>query len=395
MESSPERERGLDQDMSADIPHRKSSRKSSHSVSSCPDAESPNCLHEGQALQQSQITGPKLPEFQFPSTSVTCPAIGVSHSHLLEFDIHICPKRQSHIYGSDTEEMPPFKEGLLKIDHATLSQSLEQRVDGELDLLTQVKQIKKDIARLYKKTQEECSSSSESEDEVEEFELDGLGESERDDHDFSGGDRDATDALQGTGEEGGDAESKLREHMNKSDVTRVTQKLGRTDHETGIFHEIRFHDVRGGTICQRRWKGPFDLAQVRKGAEDFEQKTILKITTDLGTNIPDESSLFRRDDKRLAKADILRNPRVQFLYIKQKMEVKSKQLINILRTMIRYYPSINLQGETLVLESPSVFWLIISVNLKTLKMIWRRRTPCLSQTRTLQDLKPLKIKIWL
>ncbi|KAI0454812.1 hypothetical protein F5B21DRAFT_474339 [Xylaria acuta] len=347
MESPPIIKGTLDQDIPVEIPDREPLNESSDSANLGLDSESPKDLYGEQTLRQSQFRAPKSRKSRPPS-SIPCPAIGASHSHLLAFGIHICPRCHSHIHRGDKEEMHTSKKDSSRTDYATQSQPLKPELDGESEILTQLHEIKKDVSSFYRKWKDEYSDR-ESESEKEDVQLIVSGDDERDDCDFPGGKRDAADTLQDMEEEGGDAESTAGD---KSDVIRIGQEVGITDREMGVLHEIEFQDAGEYFLHRRPWKGPFDLIEARKGVEDLARKTIAEITTILVTNIQRDDSRSEKERTRIQKAGFLRNPRIEFKHVKQEIAVRSKQLIEVLRSMVYYYPSINLQAEFLIFDSP-------------------------------------------
>ncbi|KAI1741308.1 hypothetical protein F4680DRAFT_416366 [Xylaria scruposa] len=312
------------------------------------DKESSNGSHEGRTLQQTRE--PKLRRSQSPSANITCLATGVSHSYLLDFGIRVCPKCQSRTYGSDRVGHTS-KEDSLKTDHITQSESLKPRADGESELFDEVKQMRKHVGWIYK-TVKEGYSGSESGNGEEETELNLFSKDECNDNDFPGAKGDEEDTLQGMEGERGDIVNNTGEHRGESDVTRITQGIGRTDHGEDISQEIEFRDSGEYLLHRRRWQGPFDLVEERKRVETLSSKTIAQITTILVTDIPVDDSRSEKERLRIAKAGFLHNPRVAFKRIKQQMTLRSKQLIEVLQSVVSYYPSVNMRAEAIVLNSP-------------------------------------------
>ncbi|KAI1123362.1 hypothetical protein F5Y10DRAFT_251962 [Nemania abortiva] len=348
MESSPTTKETPDRSRVAKIADEEPLDESYRRGKSSPVSKRPDDSPRGQTLGQTQITPPKPRRSRSFSLSIQCPATGASHSHLLIFGIQVCPRCHLDIYKNDTEKIDTTKEIPLTADHASQSQSLEDRLDREPNILTHVEQINKHLVWL-KKIVKRNMSESEDESDNEETTDNAPDESRHNIRDLPEDSEGVTTASRGMAKAGDDTDTRKWEHMSQPSVM---EKVGVTGRDAGIFHEIEFQDAGEAFLQRRPWQGPFNLADNLARTETLSRKTIARITTILVTSVPSDQSRSEKERLRIAKAGFLHNPRIEFNHIKQEMSVRSKQLIEVLRSIVHYYPSINLRGEVLTLDSP-------------------------------------------
>lgn len=310
------------------------------------------------ASPEQELTNQPHPKIEKPSrpqemsSGIICSVTGSSHTSLLEFGIHICPRCDHHVYGNN-ENDSAREGGLLKVINAkssTTSKDGHRNVDSESEVVIQIKQIREDVNWFTSKLKEGLSES-ELDDEAYETDEGALSDEDHSEGGISKANAPPT-AMEGAGDQQqGETVSKSLRDGKQSQVENAANAKSPQE-ETGLHHEIEFRDEGGYLLHRKRWRGPFNLDEARKGIKAHERKTIAKISTILVTNIPKDDDRSEKERIRISKEGFLRNSRVEFKHMKQQMVVRSKAFIEVLRDMVKYYPSINLQADALILTSP-------------------------------------------
>ncbi|KAI1408085.1 hypothetical protein F5Y13DRAFT_205079 [Hypoxylon sp. FL1857] len=285
----------------------------------------------------------------FPlAAEALCPITRASHSSLLQFDIRVCPRCHIHIRNNDEESITrndtPHSE-----KKSAANDPIESKQDDILKIDSesrhQIKEIWEDVSWFTRKLKEEMSES--------------------DSDDERSGSQDGT--------------SSQGEYV-KSDSHGDKRYPGQHD-LIGFAHEIEFRDEGTHLLQRKPWERPFNLVDARNKVGAPTRKTIAKITTVLRTNHPSDKSRSGRERRKIAQAGFLRNPKVQFLSIKQRMSLRSKPLIEVLQKIIPYYPQINLKAETLMIPSPFCLLAHYLTELETFKNTFDENTDTLPTSR--------------
>ncbi|KAK8052306.1 hypothetical protein PG993_003691 [Apiospora rasikravindrae] len=270
-------------------------------------------------------------------TDDTCPLTGASHSNLLDFAIRVCPRCNFHIVEKDTEDEVDNETrtdiGTVQFGANVLGSS-NSRVDS--DMLAQLVSISKGVELFVRKAKQQWSDS---EDEESEVSLD-----ERQQPTSSGN-------LQAKYK---DNDSSTVDTIDDKDETAKTKQHhdGEKERPSVIHHKVEFRDSEEYRLHVRPWKGPLDLAELRRGIDVRGKRTIAQVTTYLITDIPGDEERTEKERVSITKKGFLNNPRVDFIAIRQKMTIESKQVIAALRASVKYYPSVSLQAETMEIWSP-------------------------------------------
>ncbi|KAK7957774.1 hypothetical protein PG988_012622 [Apiospora saccharicola] len=278
--------------------------------------------HQGKQTKRSQIS------------NATCPRTGASHTNLLEFDIHVCPRCKFHLIEEDTEE---------ELDTDTHTHVLRLQSDSEViktggssigaDILAQIKSINESVGLLAKKAK----------------------------HDWSGAEDEGSGAeeQQPCSTENLEAELKDRNRVMADPVDTADASSGtmhdddgQKDSPSGIHHVIEFQDSLLNRLHKQSWETSFDLTESRKGVEAHGKTAIAEITTFLTTDIRGDDDRTEKERVRITKAGFLRNPAVGFVSLFQFMVIESKQVIAALRALVKYYPSESLERDPIEISSP-------------------------------------------
>lgn len=267
-----------------------------------------------------------------PMSNSTCPRTGASHTSLLDFDIHVCPRCNLHIVEGDTEEEADTERhedtGPSQSDCYVLN---PRSTSIGTDMLAQIKSINEGVDLLARKAK----------------------------HDWSGTeDERSGDEEQRRGPtENLEAESKDpdRSRINLRGAADVSEKIpdgGEKELPSGIYHHVQFTDKEGFYLHSRPWTKPFDLTDARKGVEAHKGKAIARVYTTLKTDIRGNENRSEKERVKISKAGFFGNPAVDFTYIYQEMVIDSKQLIMALRAVVKYYPLAGLDADVVILDSP-------------------------------------------
>jgi hypothetical protein len=105
---------------------------------------------------------PKSDQSQPSPYNDKCPVTGASHSSLLDFSIHICPKCHFHINGDDDEYIPTAEKGTLNPSSTALESLMlgQDRLNSEPGSMpAQISEIRSEMFWLTKKLRETMSES--------------------------------------------------------------------------------------------------------------------------------------------------------------------------------------------------------------------------------------------
>ncbi|KAI0883764.1 uncharacterized protein GGS22DRAFT_180406 [Annulohypoxylon maeteangense] len=93
-----------------------------------------------------------------PIHEALCPVTGANHSHLLQFDIHICPRCYKNIYD-DLEEDDKSEKGTKSTDKipttAPSGETMEGNIKFEVEYLDQISKIRDDVSWFRRKASKE------------------------------------------------------------------------------------------------------------------------------------------------------------------------------------------------------------------------------------------------
>lgn len=127
----------------------------------------------------------------------------------------------------------------------------------------------------------------------------------------------------------------------------------RDESSTGdqILFAVEYKDREDNKITTQSWDGPFELAAARDGIETTQKRPI-EVVTVLKTTIPGESYRNRSEIRTLMEKGILRNPAIGISVECVKMVIHSQSIIQAIKTVVPYYPSVNMDAHTIDLEEP-------------------------------------------
>lgn len=121
----------------------------------------------------------------------------------------------------------------------------------------------------------------------------------------------------------------------------------------GISYSVEFRDVIDSQIATVPWDGPFDLDDARKGVQGSDRsRAAFDVITILETSVPYGSRQLRYDANNMLDLNILENASVAVSVRSTSLVLRSAALIKALSRVVSYYPSVNLNGETVTLEEP-------------------------------------------
>ncbi|KAK8128974.1 hypothetical protein PG984_010082 [Apiospora sp. TS-2023a] len=283
------------------------------------------------------------------STNTTCPITGASHTNLFDFGIHICPRCDFHIIEEDTDG--EAETGTSR-DTGTLQSSSDVLKSRSLsigaEIIAQLKSVN-EVVGLLAINMKQYESGTESE----------------------GSDRDSDDEEQqstSTGKRESEYKDRHRNKIDSIDTTDTPEAIQgdnkKEGRPSGIYHDVEFEDSGGNRLHKRRWNKQFNLEEARKGVGSRGKKATAKVSTILKTDIKDDDYRTEKERVRITKAGFLRNPGVDFITMYQVMEIKSKEVIDTLRALVRYYPGVSLERHPIYLVSP---FCIIAHHIKELE----------------------------
>lgn len=266
------------------------------------------------------------------SDQLYCLVTGHSHSSLVEFGLTICPRCTQNINSLENDN-------LRAVDHrgkaVSLSQVQEPKlVDGITQVVERLDKLNEEVKWVTDMIREE-EGESDNEDGSE-----GKRVEKRQTRDGNEGE-DLPKAMDKEGSEGNSKNSKKDGEEDLEDSK-----------EDGFTYQVEFRDSQNKLLERQRWKTLFNLVDVSKGAAINAGRTIARITTVMKTNHSGDNERSEREKKKIVKAGFLNNPRVEIQSVKQYMSLESRAIIEVLKKVVKYYPSINLTKQGLVLESP-------------------------------------------
>ncbi|KAI0201138.1 hypothetical protein F4808DRAFT_460003 [Astrocystis sublimbata] len=122
-------------------------------------------------------------------------------------------------------------------------------------------------------------------------------------------------------------------------------------HSPKMTFAIEYLDEGGKSITSQPWgTEPFDLRTARGDAMRPEA-SVFEVVTLLGTTIREDSwPPWKVSD--LLESGILNNPSIGVTIVGSNMVIKSPEIIKAIANMVHYYPSVDIEGETISIEEP-------------------------------------------
>ncbi|KAK8867396.1 P-loop containing nucleoside triphosphate hydrolase protein [Apiospora arundinis] len=287
-----------------------------------------------------------LRQTQVPYGS-TCSVTGANHANLLRFGIHVCPRCDSQISGGSTEgdeeadsEVP---ENETRKDLGAFQPGSSVFKPGQSDIsweiLDQLKQITKDFSFIAGKWRTDSKASKQ--------EVSGTPEDNR---------RQPTGAPEDKGRIDMDSDARKLDSSSTNDPMEAIKNDDdfhtKETQPSGIDHRIVFEDSGRNWLHTQPWYGPFDLETARGGVEFRGEDAIAQVLTKLRTDHQRDEKRSEDERQRIAQAGFFRNIRVDFTCLTQNIVIFSKQIIASLRRLVKYYPSVMLEGEVILLRAP-------------------------------------------
>lgn len=242
-------------------------------------------------------------------TSLKCRVSGLDHSNLAAFGIPECPKCQD-IIPNPSLDTPDDKDTQQPVLLPVGGDGVE---GNELkEVVLQLKMMNKEIKYATDKIREDSSESEGS-------------------------------------EQGEDSAEAVTAEVEKAVTGANEAEKGADDNENAdhFVHQVEFRDWDdSGTVLQTQsLKQPFEFVPVasKQPVED-EERTIAQISTSV--------TIRQLYEKKKVKAGFLNHPGVQITSIRQSMELKSRHLIQALRDIVMYYPSVSLYNRSVSLSEP-------------------------------------------
>jgi hypothetical protein len=119
----------------------------------------------------------------------------------------------------------------------------------------------------------------------------------------------------------------------------------------GFSYSVEYLDSGDNIIAWEPFSGPFDLAAARQDITTTES-AIFDIVTVLKTTIIEDHNRRIWDITEIMKEGILNNPVIGAIVKCGKMNINSPALIEILTSVVSYYPSVNLEGGEISIKEP-------------------------------------------
>ncbi|KAJ3568239.1 hypothetical protein NPX13_g6491 [Xylaria arbuscula] len=112
---------------------------------------------------------------------------------------------------------------------------------------------------------------------------------------------------------------------------------------------IEYQDQGGNKITSEPWGKPFDLQSAR-GTKVKEP--IFEVVTVLATTIPEDKYRFRSEVKDMMDEGILNNAKIGITLTGAKMVIKSAEIVEAISKAVAYYPSVDMEGDTITIYEP-------------------------------------------
>ena len=149
------------------------------------------------------------------------------------------------------------------------------------------------------------------------------------------------------------ASSRTPEVESDAGSPTVESSLDGSSPVAGISYSVEFRDAVDSQIATVPWDGPFDLDDARKGVQSSERsRAAFDFITILETSLPYGSRQFRYDSNNMLDLNILENASVAVSVRSTSIVLHSLALIKALSRVVSYYPSVNLNGDIVMLEEP-------------------------------------------
>jgi hypothetical protein len=120
-----------------------------------------------------------------------------------------------------------------------------------------------------------------------------------------------------------------------------------------IAYEVNIRDSGGHFLGTEPWHALFDMKEARKAlSASTAQNAILKVATVIRTSHSADKDRGASECKFILERDIFSDPTVSMRVHNTRLEIKSTQFIRLLKGLSPYYPSIDLDAETLYISEP-------------------------------------------
>ncbi|KAI1504177.1 hypothetical protein F5X99DRAFT_372745 [Biscogniauxia marginata] len=134
------------------------------------------------------------------------------------------------------------------------------------------------------------------------------------------------------------------------DVDERDDRAEGTDEVANISFSVEYRDSGDNSIFTVPWTSPFNLDTERSGI--WEKKTpIFDVVTVVKTTVESGSRYFY-EASETAEKEILHNPAIGVTVETSRMVINSPAILKAITSVVSYYPSVNLEGETISIEEP-------------------------------------------
>jgi hypothetical protein len=128
------------------------------------------------------------------------------------------------------------------------------------------------------------------------------------------------------------------------------QSVTKEDKNSNVVYSVEYLD-KGGTIITRKpWKGPFDLAEARKGVQ-LKKIPVFEIVAVLETSLRPSSYYSEWEVRDILKQGILENPDIKVRQNLTKLIINSVELMRVMRSIVKYY-SIDFEAAMIEIMEP-------------------------------------------
>ncbi|CAP62094.1 uncharacterized protein PODANS_5_310 [Podospora anserina S mat+] len=119
-----------------------------------------------------------------------------------------------------------------------------------------------------------------------------------------------------------------------------------------VAYSVQYLDREGGDIGTQPHPTTFDLDVARHAVLKFKA-SVFGVVTVLKTSHSPEAFRYLSDESRLDRlSHILSDASITVNVHATKIIIESQALVNAIRTVVRYYPQIDLEGKSLELDEP-------------------------------------------
>jgi hypothetical protein len=118
-----------------------------------------------------------------------------------------------------------------------------------------------------------------------------------------------------------------------------------------VRYQVQFLYESEDEIGIRPWHELLNLENERRSLAD-NSSSIIEIITVVQTNIKSHFLSQDRDSRKIMREGILRNPKYTVEVKTNDMIIYSQQIIDCLKEVVTYYPSVRLTGDAIALQEP-------------------------------------------